>query len=111
VVFAVRFAALIALAVWTGGLAAPFWMSGGRAADLARATRTLGYVCGTIQLLALVAIKLVGPPPRQFPIRATLAALMLAIVAAGDGLRVASGAPMAIDFVLALILLSWYARE
>jgi hypothetical protein len=110
-VFAVRFAALLALAVWTGGLAAPFWLSGGRTADVAGAARTLGYVCGTIQLLALIVIKLVGPPPRHFPVRAALAALMLAIVAAGDALHVASGAPMAIDFVLALILLSWYARE
>jgi len=39
----------------------------------------VAYVCGAVILLSLIVMKLLGPPPRAFPIRASIAALMLAV--------------------------------
>src|SRR5262245_875163 len=109
--FVVRFASLIALAVWLGALTAPIWMSGGVPRDLARQTRTLGYVCGGVLLASLFVLKFVGPPPHRFPLRAVLAALMLALVIATHALNIESAVPVVVNIVLAATLLSWHARE
>jgi hypothetical protein len=109
--FVVRFVALIALAVWVGGMAAPIWLSGGIPDDMGRQTRALAYVCGGVVLVSLFVMKFVGPPPRRFPLRAIIVALMLLVVVYADVRHVESVAPTAINAVLALLLLSWYARE
>ncbi len=107
----IRFAALTALAVWLGGMVAPIWLSGDVACDLGRQTRSLAYVCGGILLVSQFAMKFLGPPPRRFVLRASIAALMLAIVAAAQLAGIDSPAPVGVTLVLGLIQLSWYAHE
>ena len=109
--FVVRFVALAALALWLGGMVAPIWLTGSVPADLGRQTRTLGYICGGLVLIALFVLKFVGPPPRWFPLRAGTVALMLALLAATQVMRIESGLPAMINLALSLVLLSWYARE
>jgi hypothetical protein len=109
--FVVRFVALIALAVWLGGMVAPIWLTNSVPCDLSRETRTLGYVCGGLVLVSLFMIKFLGPPPRRFPLRAGTVALMLLVNMYADFMHVESAAPTAINVVLALVLFSWYARE
>ena len=109
--FVVRFVALIALAIWLGGMVAPLWLTSSAPGDLSRQTRTLGYVCGGIVLVSLFMIKFLGPPPRRFPLRAGTVVLMLLVVMYADFRHVESVTPTAINVVLALVLLSWYARE
>jgi hypothetical protein len=109
--FVVRFVALIALAVWLGSMVAPIWPTNCLSCDLGRETRALGYACGGIVLVSLFMIKFLGPPPRQFPLRAGTVALMLLVAVYADYRHVTSMAPTAINLVLALMLLSWYARE
>lgn len=109
--FVVRFVALIALAVWIGGMIMPIWMSGSVPADLGRQTRTLSYVCGGALLISLFAMKFLGPPPRQFSVRAAVVALMIGLVAAAHLTKSASPAPTIVDIVLSFVLLSWYVRE
>jgi len=96
---AVRYVALIALAVWVGGmvvlglLVAPSTfrvlqlhdgvagrvLAGAVFGDILRNFYILAYVCGGLILASLVIMKLVGPPPRAFPIRAAIVAMMLAV--------------------------------
>jgi uncharacterized protein DUF4149 len=96
--FALRCAALIALAVWVGGLigigliGAPAifdvvesrQLPGGRALAGAIFGAVLGrfhlvsYVCGAVVLGVLAARAVLGPRPRWFAIRAGIAATMLA---------------------------------
>ena len=109
--FVVRFAALVALAVWLGGMVAPIWLDGGVPRDLTRQTRTLGYVCGGVELVSLFIMKFVGPPPRRFPLRAGTVAVMLALLVYTSAVHIDAALPAAINVVLILILLSWYARE
>ena len=109
--FVVRFVALIALAVWLGSMVARIWLTTCVPCDLGRETRALGYVCGGVVLVSLFLIKFLGPPPRQFPLRAGTVALMLLVATYADYVHVTAVAPTAINVVLALILLSWYARE
>jgi hypothetical protein len=109
--FVVRFAALIALTVWLGGMVAPIWLAGGVPRDLTRQTRTLGLVCGGVVLVSLFVLKFVGPPPRRFPLRAGAVAVMLAVLLYTYAGGVDSPMPTAINVVLALLLLAWYARE
>ena len=95
---AVRYVALIALAVWVGGMvvlgllvapstfrvlqlhdgAAGRVLAGAVFGDILRNFYILAYVCGGLILASLVIMKLVGPPPRAFPIRAAIVAVMLA---------------------------------
>jgi len=109
--FVVRFVALIALAVWLGGMVASIWLANCAPGALSRETRALGYVCGGVVLVSLFMIKFLGPPPRRFPLRAGTVALMLLVALYADYMHVSSVAPTAINMVLALVLLSWYARE
>jgi len=105
----VRYAALVALVVWVGGLAALMLESSGTLAPLAAFEYT-AFSCGAVVLVGYLLLKFVGPPPEAFFIRFGLAALMLAITAymayAGAS-RPASLATCA----LGLILLGWYVHE
>jgi Domain of unknown function (DUF4149) len=95
---AVRYVALIALVVWLGGMvvlgfvvapstfrvlqvhhgAAGRVLAGAVFGDILRQFYILAYVCGGLTLLSLIVMKLLGPPPRAFPLRAAIVALMLA---------------------------------
>jgi uncharacterized membrane protein len=94
---ALRYAALLALAVWVGGLitlgaiAAPatFDVLGAagsegrlRAAtvfgEVLRRFHWLTYGCGAVVVTSLVARAVLGPRPRRFAVRISIAGLMLA---------------------------------
>src|SRR4029453_3155372 len=94
---ALRYAAVLALAVWVGGLialaavVAPAMFdvlgamgAGGRlqaAATFAEALRRfdrVAYLCSGVVLASLAARALLGPRPRRFAVRAGIAVLMLA---------------------------------
>jgi hypothetical protein len=94
---ALRYAALLALAVWVGGLltlgavAAPamfdeLGLAGGegrlRAArafgEILRRFHLVAYGCAAVIVTSLGARAVLGPRPRRFAIRASIAALMLA---------------------------------
>jgi hypothetical protein len=109
-VFVVRYVALVALAIWVGGMVAPFWLDEG-AARIPRFSPALAYTCGATVLVSLFILKFVGPPPRAFPFRAALIVLMLAISAYAQALSVTSAVPIALNLVVGLILMCWYARE
>jgi hypothetical protein len=136
--FVVRYVALAALAVWVGGMAVLGVLDAG-AVDgaILRVFRFLAYGCGAAILVCLSVIKLVGPPPRAFKLRAALVSLMLAIaiysglgptreltgLASGSGpialrdhdrfelLRIKAIVLMATDMMVGLVLLYWYVRE
>jgi uncharacterized membrane protein len=96
---AVRYLALAALAVWLGGMVvlalivapATFRVlqdadpSGGRViagalfGELLSRFDLLAYTCGGVVLVALFAMKFLGPPPAAFVLRATIVAAMLGI--------------------------------
>jgi hypothetical protein len=95
---AVRYAALAALVVWLGGMivlgglvapstfrvlqgeqaAAGRTLAGALFGEILRQFSIVGYVCGGVILLSLIVLKLVGPPPRAFPLRAIIVSIMLA---------------------------------
>jgi uncharacterized membrane protein len=95
----VRYTALIALVVWVGGMivlgalvapstfrvlqaheaAAGRVLAGALFGEILRQFYLLAYVCGGIILVSLVALKLMGPPPRAFPLRAAIVTAMLAL--------------------------------
>jgi hypothetical protein len=100
--FAVRYAALIALVLWTGALVhAGGWIAPG--GDL------VGLLCGAALVVLLLVQKFIGPPPAAFFPRLGIVALMLAL--AGINYRSVSRVVPEIELVLAALLLSWYARE
>jgi uncharacterized membrane protein len=96
---AVRYVALTALVVWVGGmivlglLVAPAIFRVLEAHDAAsgrvlagavfgvvlRRFYVLAYCCGALVLASLVFMKLVGPPPHGFPVRAAIVGAMLAL--------------------------------
>ena len=108
--FVVRYVALIALAIWLGGMVTPFWLDAGpeRVSPL---SRQLAYACGATALVSLFLLKFVGPPPRAFPFRAALVVLMLAIVTYAHVMSVTSVIPAALNIAIGLVLMAWYARE
>jgi hypothetical protein len=108
-VFVVRYVALVALAIWVGGMVAPFWMP--RSLDVPTLSGPLAYACGGTELVSLVVLKFVGPPPRAFPVRAVLVVLMLGIAASAQALRVTSPIPSLLNVAAGLVLLSWNASE
>jgi hypothetical protein len=93
---ALRFAALVAIAVWVGGLlalgaiAAPAIfdvvaargiadariVSGAIFGEALRRFHLVAYGCGAAVVLALVARAVLGPRPRQFALRLGIAAVM-----------------------------------
>jgi hypothetical protein len=109
-VFVVRYVALVALAIWVGGMVAPFWIDDGRA-HLQPLSRQLAYSCGAAVLVSLFLLKFVGPPPRAFPFRAALVVFMLATVTYAHLMSVTSVVPVALNVAVGLTLMSWYARE
>ena len=94
---ALRFAGLLALAVWLGGLlslggiAAPVafevaesqQVANGRAlagaivGEALRRFHLVSYACGGMLLASLVARAILGPRPRRFGVRTGIAAVML----------------------------------
>ncbi len=95
---ALRYAALLALVVWSGGLvalgliAAPATFDTLAARQLAdgrliagaifgetlRRFHQVAYACGAVVVLSLVARRILGPRPRRAGIRVALASIMLA---------------------------------
>jgi hypothetical protein len=93
-----RFAALVAIAAWIGGLVALGGIAAPAAFDVAavrsvadgralagaiageafRRFHVVSYACGAILLLTLVLRAVLGPRPRRFALRLAVAALMLA---------------------------------
>jgi Domain of unknown function (DUF4149) len=94
---ALRFAGLLALAVWVGGLtalgvsAAPAIfdvvglrqvadgrvLAGAIFAEILRRFHLIAYACGAVLILSLIARAVLGPRPRQFGVRLAVAAVML----------------------------------
>jgi hypothetical protein len=104
---AIRYAALMALVFWVGG------MAGNRFGEPFRQVHLLAYVCGAVIIVCLFVMKFVGPPPHGFIPRVALVALMLAI-AIGSRAAVqleTSTALMTVNIALGLVLLFWYVRE
>ena len=108
--FVVRYVALVALAIWLGGMVAPFWFDAGPA-RVPPLSRQLAYTCGAAALVSLFLLKFVGPPPRAFPFRAALVVLMLTIVTYAHVMSVTSVVPTALNIAIGLILMAWYAHE
>jgi hypothetical protein len=127
---AVRYAALLSLVVWVGGMVVlellvapstsrllPFaagvaghGLADADIAEIFRHFHLLTYVCGGVLLASFVVLKLVGPPPRAFIARIAIVVVMLA-VALYSGLYAFSMALMTVNVALGLILVGWYARE
>ena len=105
--FAVRYAALVALAVWFGVTVVLAMLGGSGLGESGRNLHLLSGLCGVAILICLFVMKFVGPPPRAFPMRATLVGLMLLVGAAS---RFAPALLLA-NLLLGLILLHWYVRE
>jgi hypothetical protein len=94
---AFRFAALLAIAVWIGGLlalgaiAAPAifdvtaargvadarLLAGAIFGEVLRRFHLVAYACGGLLLLTLLARAVLGPRPRRFALRCGIAAVML----------------------------------
>jgi uncharacterized membrane protein len=138
---ALRYAYVLALVVWLGGMAvlnvlvAPTAFAVleagaplvGRELGLAVVGTTLArfqyvsYGCGVVLLLSIVAMALLGPRPASFAIRCAVIVAMLG-VAAYSGIWVLhgtdqaqalllSGRLMGVNMVGSLVLLYWEARE
>jgi len=95
---ALRFVTILAIAVWIGGLlslgaiAAPAifdvvahrlgpdgrMLSGAIFGDILRRFHLVSYGCGGLVLVSLLTRAVLGPRPRRFSIRFTIAVLMLA---------------------------------
>ena len=95
---ALRYAGLLAVAVWLGGLlvlgaiAAPSTfdvtaarhltddriVAGAIFGEMLRRFHVLAYICGGVLLASIVARKVLGPTPRPLAIRLGIASLMLA---------------------------------
>ena len=68
-------------------------------------------VCGGLILVALLAMKFIGPPPRAFVVRASIVVVMLVIMGYTVLWRTASTVALAAAAALGFALLTWYARE
>lgn len=92
---ALRYAAVLALTVWVGGLivlgsiAAPTLfdvlgshriadrVAGAVFGEMLRRAHTIGYICAAVLLVSLLARRILGPRPVHVGIRFIVAALML----------------------------------
>jgi uncharacterized membrane protein len=138
---ALRYAYVLALVVWLGGMAvlnmlvAPttfdVLQAGAPLVGRALAESVIGttlarfhyveYGCGAVLLLSFVAMGLLGPRPANFAVRAAIIVVMLgaALYSGLAGLNGAdhvraflvTGRLMGVDIVGALVLLYWEARE
>jgi len=99
-----RYAALLALVVWVGGLvalggiaapsifdvvaerqiAAGRVLSGALFGEMLRRFTLVAYGCGAVVLLSLMARRILGPRPHRFAWRAGIGAFMLAVTAYGS---------------------------
>jgi uncharacterized membrane protein len=97
--FVIRYVGLLALVIWLGGMvvvglvvapsvfrvlqaqdgSAGRVLAGAVFGDILRHFYLLSYACGGVLLLSLLAMKLLGPPPRSFPLRAAIVVVMLAL--------------------------------
>jgi hypothetical protein len=102
---AVRYATLSALVLWLGA------MTAARFGDIVRRPEPIGYVCGAAMLIGLLVMKLVGPPPHAFFVRACMAALMLGLAAGASFAPQAAAMLTAVNIALGFVLLMWYVRE
>lgn len=94
---ALRYAALLALVVWVGGLiilgavvapstfdvlgatgAAGTHQAGTLFGEILRRFHLITYGCGAIVLISLITRAILGPRPRRFAIRLSIAAVMIA---------------------------------
>ena len=100
----VRFAVLVALVVWLGGLGGA--VSGVRPPGL---WPWLGYAAGGAIVVGLFTMKFMGPPPHSFVPRAAIAVLMLALTFVDQVYRVP--AATMITLALGFVMLAWYVRE
>jgi hypothetical protein len=95
---ALRYAALLALGVWAGGLLALGLVAAPAAFDVLAARQVadgrllagaifgetlrrfhqIGYLCGGVLILSLAARRILGPRPRRAGVRVALASIMLA---------------------------------
>jgi len=101
----VRYVALAALVVWLGVLASAV---GG---DVLHHVHIVSAICGGVVLLALLAMKFIGPPPRAFVPRAAIVVVMLAMVGFTVLMAATSRAMLAATTALGFVLLGWYATE
>ena len=101
----VRYAALAALVVWLGVL------TNAAARDAFRHVHLVSAICGGVVLLALVAMKFIGPPPRAFFVRTAIVATMIAAIGATIVFPGASEMMIAATAALGFVLLAWYAHE
>ncbi len=101
----VRYVALAALALWLGVLA------GALGGDTLRHIHIVSAVCGAVILIALLAMKFIGPPPRAFFVRAAIVVAMVAMMGYTALWSAASTAMLAATTALGFGLLAWYARE
>ena len=110
--FALRYVALAALAVWVGGLVL-LLLIGDQHVDAARALHRIALFCGFAVVVTLSATKLLGPPPAAYPVRVLVSAAML-LMTLLSGFAVVDAAAKALNVVntvAGLFLLSFYARE
>ncbi len=94
---ALRYAALLALVVWVGGLvilgavvapstfdvlgatgASGTHLAGTLFGEILRRFHLITYGCGGVVLVSLIARAILGPRPRRFAIRLSIAAVMIA---------------------------------
>lgn len=99
-----RYAAVLALVVWVGGLVALGGvvapsifdviaarqiaegrvLSGALFGEMLARFTVVSYLCGSLVLLSLIARRILGPRPHRFAWRAGLGAVMLAVTAYGS---------------------------
>lgn len=109
--FLLRYVALAALVIWLGGMIL-LLLAGAQPADLMRLVHRVALVCGSVLLVALFAMKLIGPPPGAFPRRAAVAGGMLVLaIASSFAAAQAATALTAVNAAGGLFLLSFYVRE
>jgi hypothetical protein len=107
--FAVRYVALAALALWLGATITV--LAHTLLGDIFRGFDLVATACGAIVFVALFMMKFLGPPPPAFAPRAAIVFLMLAIAAYGALFNRSSSALLAVNTVLGLVLLAWYVTE
>ena len=112
--FAVRYAALLSLVIWLGGMIGLQFFVVPADADVVH-FRGVELVCGGLLLVCLFAIKFIGPPPHGFIPRAAIVVLMLLVTVAAryqfDRLSAVSQSLTTVNIGLGLVLLYWYVKE
>ena len=101
---AVRYAALVALVLWIGGMVSIL------VGDVF-ARFPAAVACGMVVLVSLFVMKFVGPPPRAFPVRAAIVVVMLATTMLAAVSRVPRAPAAALNLAFGAILLFWYVLE